>query len=278
MRRQTAFAEVESVRSRNWMKSCLAEIESVSGSKSFEFKLAELRKKNWFRSRHWHGVDHDPPRYASPKGWTQLIRGLLIPLNLRSNHVRSASSQPFQHQVSGDFQTRKMASATSVSSESRVLHARSEATCVSVGSSVGSFRRDEKPGGHNVAGVSQVGSALQLRNVQWVFSLHNANNFVVRAQKRLDSLGFSCRRERRFCRAGHHHGRGGCEFNLFRPNGRSHRRRGVEETLDGSHPYQWMIGVVRGARYGLLGVRVGEASHPGPPENFQALHPPHTSR
>ena len=32
-----------------------------------------------------------------------------------------------------------------------------------------------------------------------------------------------------------------------------------------------MTGVVRGARYRLRGVRVGEASHPGPPENFQRL-------
>ena len=66
-------------------------------------------------------------------------------------------------------------------------------------------------------------------------------------------------------------GRGGCEFNLFRPNGHFDRRRGVEATLDGSLPYQWMIGVVRGVRYSLRGVRVGEASHPGPPENFQRL-------
>ena len=65
-----------------------------------------------------------------------------------------------------------MASATSVSS---VLHARSKATCVSVGSSVGSFRRE--PGGDNVAGVSQVGLVWS-SGTSSGFSLHNANNLL----------------------------------------------------------------------------------------------------
>ena len=134
--------------------------------------------------------------------------------------------------------------------------------------------------------------------------LAQCEQFVVRAQKRLDSVcgtdaarwdaiaaredpigsnmiggrapgspvggrrsparaGFSCCRERRFCRAGHHHGFGGFEFNGI------DRRRGVEAASDGSHPHQWMT--LRGARYGLRGVRVGEASHPGPPKNLLRL-------
>ena len=32
-----------------------------------------------------------------------------------------------------------------------------------------------------------------------------------------------------------------------------------------------MMLVVRGARYGLRGVRVGEASHPGPLKEFEAV-------
>ena len=265
----------------------------------------------------------------------------------------------------GTSKAREMASTTSVSEgESRYLHARSKATCVSVGSSVGSFRRYEKPGGHNVAGVSEVGTACcsgtssgcsvgTMRTVccpgseaagftrrgtsQIGFRVGGGPGTIATAAcrsfsetsrtkcnsastttalgsrastvaisrgtdaAREDSIGcaaredpigsktsrgrapgspvggrrsparagFSCCRERRFCRAGHHHGRGGFEFNLFRPDSGIDRRRGVEVASDGSHPHQWMT--LRGARYGLRGVRVGEASHPGPPKNLLRL-------
>ena len=73
--------------------------------------------------------------------------------------------------------------------------------------------------------------------------------------------GFSrCRK--RVSGTRHHHGRG----SKFRSNGSSHRRRRDETTQDGSRPHHnMMMFVVRGARCGLRGVRVGEASHPGPP-------------
>ena len=111
-------------------------------------------------------------------GWTQLIRGVR-PKSEKWPRAEKQSAVPARV---GTSKAREMASTTSVSEgESRYFHARSKATCVSVRSSVGSFRRYEKPGGHNVAGVSEVGPAC-------CSGTSSGCSVGTRAQKRLDSL------------------------------------------------------------------------------------------